>query len=304
MNRPFTIYFDTNFFVWLTKASEDLANFVIQRLNELRIRHVLSDMLMRELLSCANKPEEDAVLVSRVSRLGLEPYLTNQYLCWSALLSSGPLRQNVANLFVGIDDMLTEANSHSIMANRFASGKLTAEQFEELSNATTPFLDEIGFSPNQDPETNLRALQAFVDKLGELLPEGSCGLKLSDNPEEDSQRLMDLLEPNALNEAKESSFLTQSTTATENRPYLVTTGRADANIRRNLGHTLRDSEHMKTFVLHSAEIDLLQVDRAQMNLIKAKSPIHRLSELGLAERCFTASSLNDVLEVIERMMPT
>jgi hypothetical protein len=57
MRRPFTVYFDTNFFVWLAQATEETAEAAIHKLNALGVRHVLSDILVRELLTCANKPE-------------------------------------------------------------------------------------------------------------------------------------------------------------------------------------------------------------------------------------------------------
>src|SRR5687768_12691167 len=145
MKRPFTVYFDTNFFIWLGKAPEPTANALVDKLNALGVRHVLSDMLVQELLSSVHRAQYDEALVKRAQRFELEPYRTNDFLTWEVLLSAGTVRKAVANAFVQIDDMLTAANSHSIMANRIDRGRVTPEQFSELSNATTPFLEAIGF---------------------------------------------------------------------------------------------------------------------------------------------------------------
>jgi hypothetical protein len=189
------------------------------------------------------------------------------------------------------------------MARRIAEGRVSSEHFEELLSATTPFLEAQGFSPKpEDYQNNLQALQNFIERLGNLLPEGGLrDFNLSGDPAEDSKRLLNLLDPHSLEEAKESNLLNESTTMSEDRPYRVAAGLADAATRRNLGHTLRDSEHMKTFLLHQDEIDLLQVDRAQWNQINRRNPPHRLADLGLANRCFTVAFLDDAVRIIESM---
>ncbi len=212
------------------------------------------------------------------------------------------MRKAVADWFVLIDDMQTEANSHSIVAHRLANGRLSLNQFNELNKAMTPFLDSIGFSPKpEDSEENLHVLQDFIERLGNILPEdvGLKGFTLSDDLSNDSKRLLDLLDPSVLEEAKESNLLNESTTNSEDRPYQVAAGRAARGIRRRLAHTLRDSQHMKTFVLHNKEIDLLQVERAQFNLINTTNPPHRLVELGLSNRCFTAATIEESVQIIE-----
>src|SRR5258708_3557602 len=169
MTRPFTVYFDTNFFVWLAKATEKTAEAAVDKLNALGVRHVLSDILVQELLTCANKPDRDELLFKRTQRFEIAPYRTNESLMWEALLSAGVERKVVADWFVLTDDLQTEANSHSIMARRIASGRVNSEQFDELSKATTPFLEAIGFSPKlEDSQNNLQALRNFIERLGNL----------------------------------------------------------------------------------------------------------------------------------------
>jgi len=170
-----------------------------------------------------------------------------------------------------------------------------------------PFLDSFGFSQNpEDLEENLQAAQRLAEtivNLKDLLPDGTISgeLNWSGNPTEDSPMLLGLLNGRAIEEAKESNLLIESTTISEDRPYQVAAGVANATTRRSLAHTLRDSEHMKSFVLHKDEIDVLQVDRAQLNLIKNVRPTHRLVELGLSERCFSVSSLNEIPRVIREL---
>jgi hypothetical protein len=73
MMRPFTVYFDPNFFVWLWTATETTADAAVDKLNVLGVRHVLSGILIQELLTCANKPEYDELLVKRAQRFEIAP---------------------------------------------------------------------------------------------------------------------------------------------------------------------------------------------------------------------------------------
>jgi len=178
----------------------------------------------------------------------------------------------------------------------------------ELENSTRPLLDELGISLGpDDPEASLKSVQEFaermIDNLRNVVPEGTISgeLKWSGDPMEDRKMLLGLLDPKHVAAAQESDRLNDSVTKSEDRPYQVAAGMADSSTKRNLAHTLRDSEHMKTFILNHDEIDLLQVDRAQLNLIKNVRPMHRLVELGLSERCFTVSSLYELPRVIRKL---
>jgi hypothetical protein len=178
----------------------------------------------------------------------------------------------------------------------------------EIENSTRPLLDELGILLRpEDQEASLKSVQEFAERminnLRNVVPEGTISgeLKWSGDPMEDSKMLLGLLPPKNLEAAQESDRLNDSVTNSEDRPYQVAAGVADSGTKRKLAHTLRDSEHMKTFILHKDEIDLLQVDRAQLNLIKNVRPMHRLVEVGLSERCFTVSSLYELPRVIRKM---
>jgi hypothetical protein len=308
MERPFTVYFDTNFFIWLCGADEMLAKETINNLNTLRVRHVLSDVLFRELLSSKGRTAYDQTLVGRVKQLEIPPYCTSNYLTWDALLYSGLERNSIADLFKLLDKLLTKAHSHSIVARRIANEGLDANRLSELEKSMEPFLKENGFSLKpEDKEENLKSAQVFTEKMINFLkevipnPPFSGELKFSDDPTENSKMLFGLLNPKDIEAIREENRLHDSVTYSEDRPYKVASGIADDNTETNLGNTLRDTERMKTFILHKDEIDLLQVDKAQMNIITAKSSKHRIADLGLSNRCFSAHSLSEVIETIRRI---
>lgn len=50
MTRPVTVYFDTNFYVWFCRE-------VLQALNELNVRVVISEVIIRELLTSRDRNE-------------------------------------------------------------------------------------------------------------------------------------------------------------------------------------------------------------------------------------------------------
>lgn len=299
-----TVYFDTSFFVWLRKANSELASETLNNLNSLRVRHVLSDALIKELLASSRDPNDDAILVDRVNKFALPPLLLRDAITWDVLLSQGETRTLVAGVLKLCDDLATEASSHAIMGRRIADGNVSAEEVSQLMKSLEPFLDENGLSLDlADQEKNYAAARAFAESLIEnakaAAPEGTISGELdwSGDPFKDSQMLFGLLSPEDLERAEESNRLNDSTTSSENRAFQVATGTATGELKKNLAHTLRDSEHLSTFVLHRDEIDLCQVDRAQLNLINA-NPKHRINELGLAHRCFKASGLKDVVSFL------
>src|SRR5215208_6639847 len=123
-----TVYFDTQFYVQLCRADKADADQIIRDLNALNVRHVISNVLIRELLTSRNRTDLDEVLVHRVRQLNLSPYCADSDLAWEVLLLSGQERVDVANTFRDIDDQTTVATSNSIMARRETS----SEQHTEL----------------------------------------------------------------------------------------------------------------------------------------------------------------------------
>lgn len=306
--KRLTVYFDTSFFVWLRQANSEVASETVNSLNSLQVRHVLSDAIIVELLASSRNPDDDALLVDRVRRLEVPPYLTRDSITWEVLLSQGQPRAFVSDVLKLSDDLTTEAKSHAIMARRMGEGRVSAKQMVELQDSMKPFLEELGFSLNPaDQDKNLAAERTFAENLimglKDFVPDGTISgeLKWSGDPTKDSQMILGLLNSSDLERAEESDRLSDSTTSFENRPFQVATGTASVDLKNKLAHTLRDSEHMSTFVLHRKEIDFLQVDKAQLNLIHNPNHLHRINELGLADRCFKASSLVDMVNVLRRL---
>src|SRR5215218_2649957 len=130
MNRPVTVYFDTNFYVWLCRADEDLSAGVLQALNGLNVRVVISDVIIRELLTSRDRNELDVMLVNRVNKLRLPPYRTRDGLAWEVLLLAGEDRVVAANFLRWAHDHTTVAESFSMMARRETTEEGTAELLE------------------------------------------------------------------------------------------------------------------------------------------------------------------------------
>jgi hypothetical protein len=65
LDRKYTVYFDTQFYVQLCHADKAKADHISRTLNALNVRHVISQVLIRELLTSRNRAELDEVLVHR-----------------------------------------------------------------------------------------------------------------------------------------------------------------------------------------------------------------------------------------------
>jgi len=299
MNKPFTVYLDTNFYVWLCHADEVLAAQTILALNNLQVRHVISDVIIRELLTSKDRSDYDLLLVERVHQFQLAPFCARQGLSWDVLLLAGSDRSAYADLLRDIDDKTTEATSFSIMARR----KSSDEQSEKLLEAGKPLLKQAGFPEDvgQDISQTLAASKAFLEMFG------IKDLEWPQNPTPDdllklSEQIIGRLDPTLVARIEEKNRIQDSSTITEDRPFRVAVGNASDKTKKRLGNTLRDTEHIMEFINHSEEIDLLQVDSVHEEIIKRAKPIHRLAELGLANRCFSAGSLSEVIEKIRAII--
>src|SRR5687768_17253002 len=116
MKRAYTIYFDTKFYVQLCHANETEAYQTIRSLNALNVRHVISNVLIRELLTSKDRSDLDELLVKRVRQFTLTPYCTEGDLGWEVLLLSGQDRIDLADKLRELHDKMTVATSNSIMA--------------------------------------------------------------------------------------------------------------------------------------------------------------------------------------------
>lgn len=298
MSRQCTVYFDTSFYVKLCRADEVLADQTIHALNALNVRHVISDVIIRELLTSRDRNDLDEILVRRVGRFSIPPYSTRDGLMWQVLLLTGDERIDVANHLRNLHDEMARAASFSIMARR----KMTAEQTAKLLEAGKPELQQHGFPDNfeQDLPQVLSAAKAMLEGLGVQ------GLDWPKNPRpvdllELSQQIKDVLGPSLVAQLEDQDRIQDSATRTEDRPYQVAVGGATDKAAKRLSNTLRDTEHMVLFVNHCGEIDLLHVDKVQEEIIRRQKPKHRVAELGLSDRCFSADSLLAVVDKVREL---
>ena len=301
MDREHTIYFDTKFYIQLCRADEAEADQIIRSLNALNIRHVISSVLIRELLTSKERNDLDEILVERVRQFRVTPYRTEGDLEWEVLLLAGQDRINMAELLRTLHDAMTVATSNSIMARR----EMNPKQQAELLKANRPVLEQWGV-PEDLQQDNLAEVMAAAKGIFDLASGILDGLGRSHHIEwpkdpspadlsELSERIKATLDPSAVAYVEEQNRIQDSSTRSEDRPYQVAIGAANPTSAKRLSNTLRDTEHMMFFVQHQDEIDLLQVDKAQHAIINQSSPKHRLAELGLAHRCFCADSLSKVI---------
>jgi hypothetical protein len=269
----------------------------------LNVRHVISDVLLRELLSSGNTPDYDKLLVKRVRQFRIPPYQTREGLLWETLLYSGQDRVDYANLLHHLHSEMTNAESLSIMAQRATSNEETAEILE----ANKDVLESLGF-PKDFQENMPQVLSAAkemlntfgIDKLD--WPENPTGDDFLKLQEQILERGRDVFGHSQFDYVEEEMRVRDSSTETENRPYQVATDRASDEVRKRLGNTLRDAEHIALFIHNQSEIDFLQVDSKHENILRRKNPAHRLAELGLLDRCFSALSLSATVDKVRALI--
>ena len=322
MNKHLTICFDTYFYVWLAKTTDEEADEIISQLNKLKVRHVLSGQVILELLSNNNKPEKDKFLVNRVSKFELEPYiisssvleesLTSDNLSWEVLLLEGDLRSHLANNLRLIFDLQTQAESWSTLAKT----KQSVEKEGKIQESLVPFLSSIGFekdkeySQEETAEKYINFTSELLSSLSGILSDDQRKVAETINFSEKtsleslmnlSNQILNIIGNENIEKLKEGEQISFSVTNSDERPYKVAVKEASQKEEKNLGNSFRDSNNMSLFVTHQDEIDLLQVDSAQMNQIKNKGKkLHRIVELKLGSRCFCANSLKNTIEVIKK----
>lgn len=303
MRQQVTVYFDTCFYVWLCRADDSLATQTVNALNSLNVRHVISGVLLRELLTCGNKPDSDSTLVRRVRQFRIAPYHTEDGLMWEALLFSGQDRSKYADFLTHLHDDVTKAESLSITAER-ATGE---EETAKLLEVNRESLQDLGF-PADFQQKIPQVLSAVKGMLGAF---GMDDLELPENPTPDDflklsgqilERGREIFGQSLFDQIEEQRRIRNSSTETENRPYQVATDSASDEARKRLGNTLRDVEHITLFVRHRDEIDFLQVDSKHEKILRRDKPPHRLAELGLLDRCFSAPSLSAVVDRVRSLI--
>jgi hypothetical protein len=317
MNRPFTIYFDTNFYVWLAQATNEEAKAIISKLNELEVRHVLSGKILLELLSGKERNPQDKYLVERVKTFKIDPYkisispLENNAedveLSWDTLLLNGDVRSSFAELLKTIYDTETIAQSWSNISGK----KLSKESEEKLEENLQPILSSIGYDEEQSKEENANAFVNFasdlISNLSFILPDEqrkkmeAIDFSVENYPKNIlniSKQLLDSLGSETIEILEEEKKIINSSVELDPRPYNVVTNEASKKETKNLGNTFRDAGHVNLFVTHQDQIDLIQIDSRQKSLIQRSKPKHRLNELGLTNHYFSIKNLSQLIEIV------
>jgi hypothetical protein len=320
MNKPFTVYFDTNFYIWLAQVSDEEANNVILKLNELKIRHVLSGKILLELLSGKERNPQDENLVKRVKTFNIEPYKVsinpletdkNNDINWDKLLLKGRLRNTFAELLKAIYDTETVAQSLSNTADK----KLNKDKEEKLQQNLKPFLSSIGYDEKQSKEENADAFANFasdlISNLSLILPDEQrrkleeIDFKVEKSPENlsnISKQILESLGSETVKNLEEEKKIINSTVELDPRPYDVAVNEASKKEIKNLGNTFRDAGHISLFVTHQNQIDLIQIDSHQKNLVERNKPRHRLVELNFNNRYFSVNKSLSPMENLSKVI--
>ena len=295
LDRICTIYFDAEFYLQLCQADKAEANQVIESLNSLNVRHVVSTALVRELLNHEPRNILEEELVQRVSRFKVAPYNTEDYIGWHVFPQS---------------EQASVEESSDLQECRDETGpttstlELTSEQEAELKEAVEQALQQPAFSKesrqSDDEDFQMMSFtKEIVDKL-----RGELNMDWPDNPTLGDLLSMSkqLMDPSVIARAAEQNFLPDGPFEFGDGPYKLVMGSNRYVGPEGSSYEPGDTQHIVLFIQHQDEIDLLQVDQRQQAIIDTAEPKHRLAELGLAERCFSADSLTDTVGKVRALI--
>jgi hypothetical protein len=267
VHRPFTVYFDTNFYVWLANSSTGLA--VVERLNSLGVRHVLCNIVLLELLADGSRPDAQQHLHAMLSRLQEPPLLLVPWASWDLLLASGSLRHHLARTLKWFNDGWSKATALSSVARGMGKRALA-----DRRRSRPPM-----------PEPLRSLLQALSRRLMSL-----------------SDAIRGTLPVDVVASIEGQNKTYDAATHGHGVVAEVTKGTASEQAVRRLANTERDSRRMAHFVRWQGDIDLFQMDRPQFNKLRAAKPgNHPLKEAGLTARCFSAEGEQGLERILEKL---
>lgn len=288
--RICTVYFDAEFYVQLCQAEKAEANRVIDDLNSLNVRPVVSTALIRELLNDEHRNVLEQELVQRVSRFKVSPYETD-YIGWEAF------PQSEEESVTGSSDLQESPDETGPTMSALG---LTSEQETELKDAVEQALQQPAFSrePRDDEDFQMMSFtKEIVDNL-----RGQLNMDWPENPTVGdllgmSKQLMD---PSVIQRAAEQNFIPDGPFEFGSGPYKLVMG-SNRYVGPEPSYEPGDSEHITSFIQHQGEIDLLQVNERDHAIIE-REPKNRLAKLGLAERSFSAKSLTGTVERVRELV--
>jgi len=317
------VYFDTSFWVRLREASEDVARAAVNALNELRVRYVLSRLHIIELLGF--KGDGLGVLADRAAWFALEPLQLDEAAGFEALRAPRDQRMTEMEEVESLSTDMARAASFALSARRSSEDH---DRLKAIGVAATPEqAREVDAIKRRQAELMEASLQGFrslglVDANGGLdlgkmlanlgLPEfGKHGTVNLENPAvptperqkqmlEISRQIMTSVSDEQRGWVEERYALEDAAFNGDERPRELIMGRATPQDAHQVRNTGRDAEHMQNFLLHEAEIDLLQLDNEQ-NVAMRTNENHPINKRGLAARCFNAGTLDKVVSVVAKM---
>jgi len=301
VTRPFTVYFDTSFFVDLARADNELALYTIRELNKFRVRHVVSDVIVRELLVRSNLAERDAILVNRIRQFEVDPYVTNPPWEWGDLLLKGDNRSQLSAIQKQYDNASTRAGVLGALARK----QENPERNAAIRNAIRSISEEIGLSTN--PSTAIPQVYERMKKVFRMVGEDISklpSLPSTFDPEamrEFADGMKQFIGEDKLRRAAMEEVIQDSVVGEDPRIVKVASGNASLKEEHRLKSEFRDCKHMLEFELHRDQIDLLQLDARQYNRMMESTPSHRFRENGLDCRCFFAGSLSEVVDKVVQL---
>lgn len=290
LKRICTIYFDAEFYLQLCQADKTEANGVIESLNSLNVRHVVSTALIRELLNDEYRNVLEKELVQRVSRFKVPPYNTEDYVGWDVFPHS---EEETVEGSPDLQDVRDETTL-----------ELTSEQEAELKEAVEQALQRPAFSTeHHEPDDEDFQMMSFRKEIVDKL-RGELNMDWPENPTLGDLLSMSkqLMDPSVIARAAQQIQIPDGPFEFGDGPYKLMMGSNRYVGPEGPSYEPGDNEHIRLFIQHQDEIDLLQVDLRDQAIIVTAEPKHRLAELGLAERCFSADSLTDTVGKVRELI--
>lgn len=310
-----TVYFDSSFYIELERADEPEATATIRSLWRLRIRPVVSHALVNELL--LNRRGGDASERRMLQRIGelREPLRLPAQASWKALELAGEDRERFAGLLRDADEVQARAMALGHAAERIVPADHAAlardlgipdaamqpgpaaegygrEIIAALPNS--PWIQLLrGLLAGADPETDPQAAE-----LAGLLSRFEATLRGAAAADLQTMRAaaVSLLDEPLVARERRGTAVEVSLTKNDNR--VVEVARGAMKSLQKLANLRRDASHMHVFLENLAGIDYLHVDGPRMSQIERDAK-HAIRVAGVEARCFTASTLQEVVAALE-----
>lgn len=294
--RPFTVYFDTSFWIWLGSAPKSEADEATSGLEALGVRYVLSEHVLSELALAPGRGAQYERMTSRVERLSTDPLRIPDWATWDLLFGDAEAREQLAEMARIAADTRALVGARSI-----AVEKMTPEQ-AVASNVA------IGLPADPSQQYLVAMLRNLREQMRDAF--SVCGpeiaLPLMPEPTDSwDETIAALLEWSA--EVAQHELVTaetdrrgfdESVTKKKMSDLKTLAMRGWDAAPGKLSNAFRDGGHMATFAAHEEVIDVLQLDGENFDGLRTVRG-HEIVKRGLQSRCFRASNLLDAVAQLE-----